>query len=474
MKAFVWIAICAGGLFLVGCSNDSPPGSGGPGSGGASAGSGGSGGSGGADASAGAGGTDAGPGPDVAADAPPAAMPHPFGSHSFKYPDGMLKPTGAQATLDQTVKTFYDAWSKKYLSAKCGGYVVLTEGGTGAAMGTFSVSEGHGYGMVITALMAGHDPNAQAKFDGLYAVFRLYPSTNDPNLMAWQLVSSCPAGQQCTMPAPGCFRINGGDSGSATDGDLDIAFALLLANAQWGSGGPINYQAEAAKVIAAIKNKEFNAMTKYPVIADDIGPGSDFYFLTRPSDFMVDHFRSYGAATGDVFWTETVDAIHTLIGNLQKTYSATTGLLPDFVVETGTTPKPAPPNLPADEGVTTAEYAYNSCRVPWRLGTDYVASGDMRVKAELTKIDTWIRTAAAGDPKKIVDGYKLDGTKSTQASGPDLSFEAPFGVSAMVGTDQKWLDALWADITKMGLTVYFGDSIKMLSLIVMSGNWWAP
>ena len=87
--------------------------------------------------------------------------------------------------------------------------------------------------------------------------------------MDWQILNKCPAGASCKEPSPGCFRIDGPESGSATDGDLDIAFALLLADKQWGSGGA--YLAEAKKVIAAIKEKEMNAMTKLPLLADDIG-----------------------------------------------------------------------------------------------------------------------------------------------------------------------------------------------------------
>src|SRR5581483_2996104 len=119
-------------------------------------------------------------------------------------------------------------------------------------------------------------------------------------------------------------------------------------------------------------------------------------------------------------------------------------------------------------------YSYNSCRVPWHLATDYLVSGDARAKAEVVKLDAWIRSTTAGDPTKITDGYKLNGMRGTGVSGADLSFTAPFGVAAIVGGDQKWLDAVWASINGTGLDNYYGDTIKMLSMIVMSGNWWAP
>jgi endo-1,4-beta-D-glucanase Y len=81
--------------------------------------------------------------------------------------------------------------------------------------------------------MAGHDAKAQELFDGLYQVFRSQPSNLNRQLMAWAIGSDCKAIQPAT---------------SATDGDLDIAFALLLANRQWGSAGTIDYAGEARKV----------------------------------------------------------------------------------------------------------------------------------------------------------------------------------------------------------------------------------
>ena len=62
--------------------------------------------------------------------------------------------------------------------------------------------------------------------------------------------------------------------------------------------------------------------------------------------------------------------------------------------------------------------------------------------------------------------------------GADLAFLAPFGVAAMIepssGTNQPWLNALWDEIVARNPQGYYGDSIKMLVLVTMSGNWWLP
>ena len=132
---------------------------------------------------------------------------------------------------------------------------------------------------------------------------------------------------------------------------------------------------------------------------------------------------------------------------------------------------------PADylEGATDGEYGYNACRVPWRLATDYLVTGEARTKAQLQRINTFIKMTTAGNPQRITDGYKLNGTRGSDVSGTDLSFSAPFAVSAIVdASNQAWLDAVWRLIVATAPDVYYGDTVKMISLIVISGNWWAP
>jgi endo-1,4-beta-D-glucanase Y len=376
-----------------------------------------------------------------------------FGTHTFQYPSGALHPSGAQTALDSATASFYDTWKSKYLKmASCGGNYVFSGGGTGCSA-CVTISEGHGYGMVIVPMMAGHDTDAQKLFDGLYQYFRKAPSGITPDLMAWAADANCKP-------------VSGPDS--ATDGDLDIAFGLLLADKQWGSTGTINYLAEAKKVINAIKSAEVNHTTHLTMLGDW---DEQTAYSTRPSDFMIDHFRSFASATGDADWNKTVDATYQVIGTITGPTgpAKTTGLMPDFVVSTNTTAKPA--NSGFLEGPHDGDYDYNSCRYPWRLGTDYIVSGDAKAKAAAVQLTTWIK-GAAKTPDGIRSGYKLSGT--AYVDYVDMAFEAPFGVAALGGGDQAWLDAMWTSISGMGAEDYYSDSIKLLSMVVMSGNWWAP
>ncbi len=403
--------------------------------------------------------------PDGAA---PVADGHPFGSHGFPYAPGVIVPSDSQTARDDATAQFYDAWKKKYLIKDCGPdryYIATTLDGSGGGQGdtSITVSEGMGYGMLAAALMEGHDPDARKIFDGLYLFFRDHPSSNSPDLMAWNQVKGC-----------GNNPTDGSDS--ATDGDLDIAYALVLASHHWPSG-PIDYAAEARKVIAAVKTHDVNPKTKLVTLGDWAGPDDEeHYYGTRPSDFMTDHFRAFGRVTQSSDWDAVVDAHYSLVATMQGSWSKETGLLPDFISDTNTSaPKPARADFL--EGGNDGNYAWNSCRVPWRLGTDFVVSGEARAKSALTALNAWVRKATGNSPGKIDAGYLLNGTPTTASIENALAFVAPFGVSAMVdASNQAWLDAIWKLIVSRGVNDdnYFGNSIKLLTMIVMSGNWWAP
>jgi endo-1,4-beta-D-glucanase Y len=393
---------------------------------------------------------------------------HQFGAHPMKYPAGTIRPSGDQKDIDIAVRAQYHLWKSQYLKADCGGYYVATNGGAGAGAENFiTVSEGHGYGMVIAAMMAGADEKAQEIFDGMYTVMAKFPSSVNKDLMAWGINK-------------GCLPVDGGKGDSATDGDLDMAFALLLADKQWGSGGTIKYLDEAKRVIAGIGKSEINPMTKLPLLGDWSTPDEPvFYWITRPSDFMTDHMRAFGKATGTPQWMESVTAIYTLVDYVQKNLSPMTGLIPDFIRETNTPmPKAVPTSFTNDpkylgEDLKT-DFDYNSCRVPWHLGTDYVASGDPAVKARLAKINAFIKAKTNNDPENIVDGYSLAGMPPSGAGANDC-FTAGFGVAAIIdAANQDWVDKIYDHLAQAKAEDYYGDTIRLLAMIVISGNWWAP
>ncbi|WP_431898490.1 glycosyl hydrolase family 8 [Nonomuraea sp. bgisy101] len=379
----------------------------------------------------------------------------PFGSHTIPYAAGMLRPSGDQATLDQKVIDYYKRWKAAFVKQNCGNgwYQVISPDADHPY-----VAEAQGYGMVITATMAGADPDAKKIFDGLVKYMLAHPSSINPDLLAAEQNTSCQS-------------VNGTDG--ATDGDMDVAYGLLLADRQWGSAGTYNYRNLAIKHINAIKKDELNPGTNLLKLGDWTSSGDEYYYISRASDWMVDHFRAFRKATGDTTWDTVRTAHQNVIASLQSTYAPNTGLLPDFVVNTNTTPKPAPGKVLEDPN--DGSYWWNSCRVPWRIGDDAVTSGDAKSLAAARKLNTWIRSKTGGDPNKIAIGYRLNGTQIS--SGSDAAYFAPFAVAAMTDSgSQSWLDALWNKMltTPIDTGSYFAASIQLQTMITVSGNHWVP
>lgn len=397
------------------------------------------------------------------------------------YAAGSIKPNHVtQAKMDATVARLYDEWKAKYVkkhpylkaSQPAQYYIWYADGDwfekehdekLNVDYMATTVSEAHGYGMLITALMAGHDKNAKKTFDGMYRYFRAHPSEINAQLMAWR--------QGDTGKA--IVDVEGVDS--ATDGDLDIAYSLLLADSQWGSAGEINYLAEAKKVIGAIMESDVNHTEWTLKLADWAADNDPKYGIaTRPSDFMLQHLKDFRNVTGDRNWDRVVDRTYGIVNGIYRNNSPKTGLLPDFAMKKDGKFVPAEPNFLESE--FDGDYNYNSSRTPWRIGTDYLLTGDTRAKEQLSTLNRWIRKVTKEDPSRIRAGYKLNGSKAL-ADYEDMTFSAPLMVSAMIdSSNQKWLNKLWdynaAISTKDDF--YFGNNLRLLSMIVVSGNWWTP
>ncbi|MBN3035759.1 MAG: hypothetical protein JW861_09240 [Bacteroidales bacterium] len=386
----------------------------------------------------------------------------PFPQH-VTYTSGTIKPDNYdQSQLDNSVSAFYDQWKAVYLKDDCGAdqyYVWFDEI---SSNNSICVSEGQGYGMMIAAYMAGYDPYAKVYFDGLYRYYKAHPSVNNDHLMAWNQIT-------------GCINDPDGGDNSATDGDLDIAFALLLADKQWGSAGSINYLSEASAMINAIKQDDVNPGLWIPILGDWVTSGSIEYDDSRPSDFMMDHFRAFQYATGDNDWNNIINKCYTTASAIQTNFSPVTGLLPDFVVDIASYPHPAAPFYLESE--YDGDFYYNACRTPLRITTDHLTSGDMRGKNIIQKMNTWIKEKTGGNPENIHAGYLLNGGDIPGNNYESGAFVGPFTVAAMADvTNQSWLNEAYTFLLTLELQdyEYYDNTLKLLCMLVLSGNYWMP
>lgn len=385
----------------------------------------------------------------------------PFPQHT-QYATGSILPNHrTQEQLDNDVRAFYDQWKAEFvvnagISANGIQMYRIAFGKDQPGFDT-TVSEGQGYGMIIIPLMAGYDEDAQTIFDGLWEFVRAHPSEIDPRLMDWNI------------------PLTEGNA-SAFDGDADIAYGLLLADAQWGSNGRINYRAEADTMMLAILESTIGSESHLPMLGDWVEQYGEVYsqYTPRSSDFMLVNFRAFGRARQDAVWTDIVWQSQYVMNEIQAKYSPVSGLMPDFIVLAGDAyiPQPAPPEFL--EAPTDGQYNYNAGRVPWRVGSDALLNNDEASRAIAQKISHWIEASTNGDPANIRAGYDLEGNPLPNSDYFTTFFVAPMGVAAMTdSSQQEWLNAVYDAVYDRHID-YYEDSINLLCLLVMSGNAWTP
>lgn len=367
---------------------------------------------------------------------------------------GIMPTVTDQAGLDQALLDYYQAWKSRYLShGACGSdRTFVDSSGNAGGDSSITVSEAHGWGMLATAIMAPWDSQAQDTFDGMVRFLNDHPSATGSGLMAWNIERPCNS-------IPGAQ--------SATDADLDIALALLIADKTWGSGGAINYHALAQAHIQALRTTEVEATHAYLALWENIQPGDPRYGGTRMSDYMFSHLRTFAAATGDTTWSQIIDHGYSIMKTLGQQSG---GILPDFAIGADGDARPAYPGFL--EGAHDGQYFYNACRIPWRVATDYLVSGDSRGHDVAQALVSAIARSSNFDPGRIVDGYALDGTPFGGNNG--MAFVAPVAVGAMVDpANQEFLNGLWNAVVARGIAQdgYYGNTIKLLSMIVLTGHW---
>ncbi len=343
--------------------------------------------------------------------------------------------------MDREIYNYYQEWKKSYLIAeKNEEFRVATDKKDKHR----TVSEGQGYGMLITVLMK-KDKNAQKIFDGLWKFSRSHPSWISKDLMSFEVPEKKDAVD------------------SAFDGDADIAYALILADKRWGSQGKVNYKKEAKKVIDAIWKYTIGKNSFVPLLGDWVDPKGKKYnqFTTRTSDFMLDNFKAFYKFTGDKKWLKVVYVTQKALLDVQN---PKTGLVPDFIRYNFKTKK----FEAVEDGFLEnhdSSYYYNACRVPFRIGVDALVHNDPTSKKIVKRVSTWIKSVSKNNPKNIKSGFKLDG----KVIGDYFSivFTAPFGVAAK-SCDTCWSDKIYNCVINSHEN-YYEDSVTLLSLLAYAG-----
>jgi endoglucanase len=301
---------------------------------------------------------------------------------------------------------------------------------------TLTVSEGIAYGMIIMVYMDNATNNTQTKFDKLWKYYNSF--LDSKGLMNWQITG---------FSTPTAMGQN-----AATDADLDVAVALVEAYKQWGDE---KYLTDAKKFIKLVWKYEIDSV-------GGVLPGDSWgmWAATRnPSYFNPPGFQLFKNADSSN-WNKVLTNTYSL---LMKARNATTGLLPAWCSTVGV------PDA-GDRGT----FQYDAIRVPWRMSWAYCWYGHDTAKTVSSGIASWITTKTSGDPGKVVDGYNLDGSPTAKGKYNNGTFLGCLASAGMVDSKhQAWLDAAYSrlqDTLGPQKEVYFSQSIKLMNLLLLSGN----
>ena len=356
-----------------------------------------------------------------------------------------VAPTGA-TVADATAA--YDKWkSDLVVSDGARGFLRVIRPNSSGAQVDSSNSEGIGYGMLLAVYA-----NDQNTFDNLWKYEQLF--LDNHGLMNWYISSD---GNSVL------------GTGAATDGDEDMAFALLMADKRWGGQGSLSttYLAAAKTQIGLLWQYEVDPNHGYVLTSGDQSDGS----VINISYFAPAYYREFGQATNAAAnWKKVIDESYTVIS---ATLNAANGNQNNGLVPAWSTPAGVPMTPP---GTSMPLYhQLDSCRTPFRLGEDYCWNAEPRALTYLQKITGFYSGVGVAN---LVDGYDLNGTPHAQfvtTGGPRAaSFVGPAGVGAMAtGTTYvKLRDDAYASVatlTDLAGSTYYQESWTALSLQMMTG-----
>jgi endo-1,4-beta-D-glucanase Y len=292
--------------------------------------------------------------------------------------------------------------------------------------GNSVVSEGIGYGMLLSVLN-----NDQPLFDKLW---KFYSDHLDPRgLMNWSM-------DACV--APGNNNAN-----SATDGDLDAAMGLVLADARW-----TGYTTATRTLIANIKLYETDSCSGLNVLrpGDKFGGCSDTspnnMGKVNPSYFAPGYYRVFATVdtANAAFWIKLAADSYTLLAQYQATMA---GLVPEWGFVNGTTE-------------SNPTYGYNACRTPRRVAVDYLWFCTPQAATFLQGISTYV------DGHGGVAGVPFD--KNSAFLGAFALSAMPLGQTKLDAYVASWLGAPVDDMP------YFQATLRRLYLHAAAGQFTPP
>ncbi|HSQ43154.1 MAG TPA: CIA30 family protein [Fibrobacteraceae bacterium] len=353
---------------------------------------------------------------------------------NYPFPQDVTYGNGIRVASPSTtaLNSAFETWLSTY-------YEEGTAGGTAMARvkwdeTQYTVSEGIGYGMLIMVYFSDTTTSYQSQFDKLWAYYQYWSNSN--GLMNWKI--------------NGFSSVTG--ENAATDAEMDVALALIMAYYQFGDS---DYLTDAQTLIAKMRNYELD--NSYI-----LKPGDVWDDYKNPSYFAPAAMKLFQSvdASGTSVWKAAIDSNYRL---LRSNAHSTTGLVSDWCDTDGD---------PVIGNGTLGQsdiYYYDAARTPWRLATSYAWFGDTAAKTRIDAMASWL-TSTIPAPANITGGYyRSSGTKMNEDK--NSTFIGTFAAATMGSSSyQSYLNSAWSALMSMSGEKYFSATLQLLTGLLISGN----
>jgi endo-1,4-beta-D-glucanase Y len=343
---------------------------------------------------------------------------------------GTCMPVTDAAKFNKAISEAYARWKVKFVNDA--GAVYSPE------QNNKIISEGIGYGMLITAAMGD-----QAMFDKIWGWAK--PKLSD-GLLGW----------------------DNGVGGSATDADTDMGYALLMAGKQWGG----EYASLGMTLIGKAKLRDVDG-SNYLLAGCCWGGDPRF----NPSYFSPGFYRAFGSD-----WNAVITTNYVLLDTCDQRFGSSDGIVPDWCDRSGAAMSPSGAQVTSGSLCPDKQacYTYDASRTPWRIGYD-VCTGGTAGKAYIDRLITKIAEMHMGGARidLMKAGYDANGMPLKDAVDNEMAFIGPIGVAAMASTNTAMRDRAFRivlDIIERPeyYKTYYSTTLGLLTLLMMTGNWPGP
>ena len=340
----------------------------------------------------------------------------------------------------------------------------------GGVDNTSTVSEGQGYGILLASIF-----DDQTVLDGLWLFTADH--LNARGLMDWHIGSP---GQRL-------------GTGSATDGDEDIALGLLNAcmkvqHRSWPpSPAGINYCAQATNLIGAIYQYEIDKAGGSPAAGLPTNPGGEVLpgdswtpvidypqGIINLSYFAPGYYTAFGKYTSTQSAWSAVNARNYAVVNLAQGQPGNCSrLVPNWVRYDGAAQSVAwqPTNY--------AWWSYDAARLAWRVAVDRAWYGSGDARATSNEIGSFFSSVGLnGIGEHSMNGQRTGGGAwpffVANAAAAIWAADSPTPVTcgaatgSLKETRQSAYDRVVA--TKDTPNSYYGNAWRLFAMLLMTGN----